>query len=244
MSSSEEDPGYSSGVSSPVKLRLSPTAAKQMYPQLGESACGVHGQQTTRRVPQHLQEFLDGKIWACTKCVDTHTLNYDELRKERKRKAFEEKNAKKEASKELLDSAKNTDVLLAERALACQNASESLQTAKSNVNHAREAVNRVRDDLVKLDEAVAKLMQKRNKMYEQLLVQDSVLDEDITNLDSGYTVRDTCYTDLREILKTADNLWAELGKNARKKRDINNRKAALALLGEPEISDDNETTEN
>lgn len=217
-----------------VSLKVSLNAAKQLYPGVTSTACQEHGNQQAKRVPQHLKVLLDAE-WACEKCVSDAKDAYEILKKEQRRVKAEEKASKKEEASQTLESAKAADVSLAEKVEACQNASEQLNKAKEDVELAREAVHRFKEELAHTDEALMSLKKQRDAVFERLLQQDRVLAEDMDSLDSAYNVVDSCYTDLRETLEKADNLWAGLSKNVRKKRDRTNRKAADDLLAETAV---------
>lgn len=223
----------------PIQLRVSPEAAKQLYPgRTGHIDCKTHGTQLLKKVQTHLFDILDSSARiGCGQCVQEAIETHDTQRRERRQQSQEAKIAKKAATQETLELAKDTDVSLAERAQECQNADDSLATAKVEVEAARGFVVKYRKRLSEIDERMVELVAYRERTFQQLLADDGALDEAMTSLDSAHTVVDTCYTALREETAKVDSLWSELSKSARKKRDKTNRKAAVALLNEREGAD-------
>jgi len=224
-------------------VKISPKAAKQMYPHLVSVECEEHGTQTNGRVPEHFSKVFENrpiKGWACSVCIDEAREAYNKHQSDLRRMKEKEKKSQRETVLESREGARELDKNLPDYIEKCDEAEGRLNTMKTVLEAVRGDIRKVREGLGE----AKKRLDAASVDYERLNDRFSILmDEAETtadSLESAVGVSDSCYNDLREKLQEADSRWLVLGKGAKRKRNKTNRRLAISRLKKDGRGDDDE----
>ena len=214
-------------------MKVSPTAAAQMYPHLVKVECELHGEQQRAKVPQHLVAIFanrDNPDLVCKECLSDVKGQWEVTKRELKRKKAEAKTALRSAIKQTRIDAVASDLNINDTIGECEDAEETVKIREQELATTRSVVKKRNEQL-----AAARLKMKAVLEEIDVLKTDTVaLSEKSLNQFEALEEADisvtACYNTLQEAVDSADQLWASVGKAARKKRDKANKRVAITLL--------------
>lgn len=216
-------------------MRISQTAAAQMYPHLSTVECEKHDDQQRAKVPSHLKGVFakrENPDFVCAQCLAEAKDQWDEHQRSLRRAKDQKQREHRESIKKAREDAREADSLLADYIKACNEAEISVSSAEQELAAARSKLSmkqgkhtEMLEQIRKMSEGFAMLEAEILKLSEESLDQFEVL----TEADRQVT---SCYNTLQDAIDKADHLWEGLGKSAKKKRDKTFRKSALNLLKE------------
>lgn len=214
-------------------MKLSPSAAAQMYPHLVKVTCEEHGEQSRAKVPAKLKAVFanrDDPGSVCSQCLSEAKKQLAEHSKELRRRKQDEKQAHREALKQARASAVASDVHIASVIAACSDSENVVKEMEKKLADTRAAFDREHAREASLKEEIDKLTALYHSSAAKILTLSELTATQFDALEDADTSVTSCYNDLREALDSADQLWESVGKAARKKRDKTNKKAAITLL--------------
>lgn len=224
-------------------MKISATAAAQLYPHLVKVECELHNEQTRAKVPSHLKAVFanrDDPSMVCKGCLDDANKQWDAEQQAMRQRKADEKAAAREAIVQLRKDAVASDDKIGDHINVCKAAEDRVKKVEQALADTRSNLHKKRVAAENLAAQIKQLQDTYKTMASDIFDLGEYASAQFENLEKADEAVTSCYNDLRECVSKSEHLWGSVGKSVRKKRNKTNRKEAIALLRAHNVAGGNE----